>query len=307
MKLGVYGPKHFCKFYCRECWFKYFRSTNKEKLKEWAEWTPQFPKVTCRCRHHHELKSVLLALARVGGSIIFPISLSEFTRLEIQVFCEGEPELSSMQVETCGEGSSRFLRVTTMGIDRCSEEAVVCSMKSSAARWLQKGEEDKRFFLEAIVQRDRLQEKLDQAMGLNLNDLPLQDLLDLQRAAVQAGQRITDEVVKRCIRHRKHAGVWQWQTPDGTFEDFEAEVIIKIEAHLARFPEGGAQPVEVTNNGCCVQLDFNSMTQEVVGGSGNRRHIRCADDLLLQEPSWTPQTDDFVIVTVNQAHQIMPK
>jgi len=291
---GVFGSPGQNEFYCMDCWIECFR-------KEWVQRSVKLHQEVSDCSINYELRSLLLALARVGGSIIFPPYLSSSGQQWIYECCELEPELISVQTKIYSDSSSSFHRATTMGIERCDEEAIVClssNGQSREAALAQKADEANKNAAEAIAQRDRLQKKLDHAMGLNLTDIPFQELLDLQRAVMEAQHRISEEMGKRLVLPRKSASTWQWQTDDGTFENYEAGVVLKIETHLAQFAEGSAQTLEVTNKGCRVLLDFAEMKQEVIGGSGQKRHIRRADDMLLQEPSWTPQTIDFALVTV---------
>lgn len=122
--MGIYGTNGHEQFYCRKCWNAYLKSGASDA--EWEEWATCAPVprkcVTDRVAHH-ELKCVLLALSRVGGTITFPPSLSSYDRMKVHTFCEEEPELTSLHTTSYGEGNERVLTVSSVNKERRIAEA----------------------------------------------------------------------------------------------------------------------------------------------------------------------------------------
>jgi len=120
--MGIYGPQSHQKFYCRGCWNAYLKGVSDAEWEDWLSWEPVPRQCTTEKASHHELKCVLLALSRVGGSITFPPSLSSHDRFKVHEFCEEEPELTSLQTKSYGDGAERFLTVTSVGkVQRIAE------------------------------------------------------------------------------------------------------------------------------------------------------------------------------------------
>jgi len=131
-------------------------------------------------------------------------------------------------------------------------------------------------------------------MGQELAALSLAELLSLQHEVLDA-QRELSLHIARAAAGGQMIGKWQWQTEDGTFEAFSLEACMKIDGHVAHSEEC----FEVVNRGKRVRINVPSLEQEVVGGSGKRRRIRHADDIMLKEPSWVPQAAPVALVDVD--------
>lgn len=112
---GIFGPEFHPLFHCRKCWFQYLGAIKDEhEWKDWVMWNPRKDGCVSQSAKDHELKCVLLALSRVGGSISFTSSLSSYDRLRVHAFCEQEPELKDrLRTKSYGKDNERFLRVTS--------------------------------------------------------------------------------------------------------------------------------------------------------------------------------------------------
>ena len=140
------------------------------------------------------------------------------------------------------------------------------------------------------VEKDMLQRHLDELLGrARPQELRRLRLIGLHRELRAGLEVINEEISRRMLEPNVQKGTWQWQIHDGTFQDFDFRAQAEIDEHLAHFPEGYAEPLEVSSEGRRVRIDFGAMQQQVVGGSGSRRPIRWADALRLQEPTWTAQ------------------
>mmetsp|Transcript_41582 Transcript_41582/g.120523 ORF Transcript_41582/g.120523 Transcript_41582/m.120523 type:complete len:357 (+) Transcript_41582:101-1171(+) len=120
---GIFGPDGCTYFYCRSCWIKYLKDTKDAEWKEWEQWTPKPRACITENLRQHELKCVLLALARTGGSISFLPTLTGYERLKVHEFCEKEPELKELHTKSFGKEQQRFLRVSSVSDERCLDEA----------------------------------------------------------------------------------------------------------------------------------------------------------------------------------------
>lgn len=283
---GIYGPAHHEKFYCRDCWPTFLRGLAPADWTKWQRWAPQKRTCIAESAFEHDVKCVLLGLSRTGGTVYFPSTFSSSIESKIREFCDHEPELSSVHVSSFGSGDEQFVRASTAGLPDGITEA--------------------RAFLIDCQVPDNLQSFLSHVLGRSLSSLPIEGLLELQGEVFSAQQRIAQEIEKRFAAPRqtvksgpRHqpSGVWQSQVDDGTFEDFESDATADIEKHVTCYPDGVPVPLVVTNRGRTVSLDFAEMEAEDVEKSV-RWPIRCADAMMLQEPTWTSQSGLAELVTV---------
>jgi len=149
-ELGFIGPDEHKKFYCKKCWQSYFCELKDGEWKEWLEWIPknqsssaasavQYPKGKWPSTpdgqdDEKDLKSVLLALSRVGGSVTFSSSLSKGDRYHVHALCEHDPELKGkMRHKSYGEDTARFLQVCKVdelrALDGTCRAIAVCSQE----------------------------------------------------------------------------------------------------------------------------------------------------------------------------------
>ena len=125
---------------------------------------------------------------------------------------------------------------------------------------------------------------LREMQGKDLEKLQRARLKGLKKELRQACDRVDEEIEQRLDCGN---GRWQWQSPDGTFLDYEPDVSQAIEAHIS---SGTAEPLIVQNGGVGLRIHFKPTTeQEVVGGGGKRRCLRSVEPNNPQKPSWTPQ------------------
>mmetsp|Transcript_24534 Transcript_24534/g.39343 ORF Transcript_24534/g.39343 Transcript_24534/m.39343 type:complete len:329 (+) Transcript_24534:81-1067(+) len=108
---GIFGPKEHESFYCRSCWFEYLRGVNEAEWATWEQWSaPREVKCLSDDVRAHELKCALLCLARIGGSLIFPSTLTSYDRQLVHSFCECEPGVSTcVASKSYGKSGGRFL------------------------------------------------------------------------------------------------------------------------------------------------------------------------------------------------------
>jgi len=151
---------------------------------------------------------------------------------------------------------------------------------------------------EAEREHQRLERLVEELSGRNLEGVRLSRLNELQRTMRTALERAFDETMARARSQVPQAGTWQWQGPDGTFIDYDPEVSMQIEAHVAQHAEGFAPPIDVVNVGLAVRVYPASLEQHLVANTGRRRPIRWSSTGA-QEPSWTPQSPSEPAVLVN--------
>lgn len=132
-----------------------------------------------------------------------------------------------------------------------------------------------------------------QALNEELGATHLSDLHELQREVIRSQHHIAKELERRSMQSSRSTGSWQWRTDDGTFVDFEPNAMMRIATHVADSPKDAqgrcSLELKVRNMERDVCINFIAMEQTVDGGSGRRRPIRLADEIMLREPSWTQQ------------------
>jgi len=199
--LGIFGPPAHDQFYCRKCWMSYLSAVGDAEWKEWKEYTPAERVCPSGNSRQHELKCALLALQRSGGSITFPPSLSGFDRMKVHEFCSQEPELRPLSTKSFGEGTDRFLRVTSADPARAVAEAQAILKGASeqaaenGSNSLDTGACQAEEPIPAKATPSDVKKCLQQF--LEPGDIPLAQLLELQRELAVAQQLISAKVEQR--------------------------------------------------------------------------------------------------------------
>lgn len=135
--------------------------------------------------------------------------------------------------------------------------------------------------------REVLERQCKELRGHNLEKASVNRLHELREILCSSADRVTKELASRgpsalATRSRLPGGIWQWQSSDNTYEEYEPWVCVQLDEQLTRNRDdqrGGdeLQPlpdVEVANGGVRILIHLASLEQEVVGGSGRRRPIR---------------------------------
>jgi len=94
------------------------------------------------------------------------------------------------------------------------------------------------------------------------------------------------------------AAMWQWESPDGSFLNFEPHISAILECYAAQ----GIRRARLTSAGTTLDIDLKTLEQRVVGGSGRVRKIRRVEPGTLPEPTWTPQQGPAELVDASPDH-----